>query len=77
MGGGVGGNCIHDLLHSDTYCSNKTGGSVLRTVGQYFTQVCRQKDISGCQSCFLSGGGGFPDQANTSRILIVTWTSHV
>ena len=41
----MGGHCIHDLVQSDTYWSDKTRGSVMQTVVQTVAQVQGQKDI--------------------------------
>ena len=54
--------CILYPVHSDIYWRDKTGGYVLWTVVQAVAQV-QGKDISGYQSCFLSGGGGLSEQA--------------
>ena len=71
------GNCIHNMVHSDTYWRRNTGGSVLKTDVQAVAQVRVQKDISGCQSWFLSYSGGFFEQSKISRLLTVTWESNV
>ena len=72
-----GGHCIYDLVYSDTVWRDKTGGSVIQTLGQAVSQGRGQKYISGCQSYFLSGRGGFPEQAKISCLLTLPWKSHV
>ena len=49
------------MVHSDTNWRYKTVGYVIRTVVQEVDQDQGQKDISGYQSRFILGGGGFPE----------------
>ena len=72
-----GGDFIHDLVHSDTDWRDKAEGYVLWTTGQAVAQGQGQKDISGCQSCFISGSGGLPEQEKRSHLLTIPWESHV
>ena len=60
------------MVHSDTDRREKTGGYVLRTVGQAVTQGWGQKYISGCQSCFILGCDEFHEQEKRSRLLTVS-----
>ena len=66
-------HCIHDPVHSDKYCRDDTGGSILRTLVKAFSKGRGQKYISVCQSYFLLGGGGLSDRETISCLLTVPW----
>ena len=56
----MGKQCIHDVVHYDTYCTENIIGSILQAMGQSVAWGWVQKDVFKCQSYLLSGLGVLP-----------------